>query len=131
MKMNVRPMIHRGYHTVEKKMYSAQALKQKGVRLLPDGKWENDEDFIMMQFVWREDSIGTPIFENDIVDVDVKTEVGLIRVRGVMMFDAEANGFQVKIQSQQAGNGVATNMLVIGDVMQHPELVKETPELPQ
>jgi hypothetical protein len=131
MKMNVRVLVHRGYDSQTNKMLSANDLTALGVRLRPDGQWENlPEHILVMAFVMREDQDGTPVFENDILDVDIETEMGVIRARGVMGWDANQNGFHLKVQSQHAAQGIATNMRVIGNIFQHKDLLKEDAQLP-
>jgi len=131
MKMNVRVLVHRGYDTKEKKMLSANELTELGIFLTPDGKWHKLPEHIMiMQFVTREDCDGVPVFENDILDVDFKTDMGMIRLRGVMGWDGNQNGFHLKVQSEAAGGGVATNMKVVGNIFQNVEMLKEEPLLP-
>ena len=131
--MNVRVLVHRGYDTKLKKMVSANDLVERGVCVLPNGQWKNLDDLIVMQFVTREDENGVPIFENDIVDVDVQTEVGMIRARGVMGWDGELNGFHLKIASKNgnAANGVASNLQVVGNIFDNKDMLKEDPALPE
>ena len=134
VKMNVRVLVHRGYDLKEKVMLSANELTKLGIHLLPNGQWANlPENIIIMQFVTREDEAGVPIFENDIIDVDIKTEMGLIRARGVMGWDGDLNGFHLKIASSNgnAVNGVATNMKVVGNIFDDKEMLKEDPALPE
>lgn len=131
MKMNVRVLVHRGYDTKQNKMLSANELDAMGIYLRPNGQWHNlPEHILVMAFVMREDQDGTPIFENDIIDVDIQTEVGLVRKRGVMGWDAEQNGFHLKVEASQQAQGIATNMRVVGNLFQNVELLKEQPELP-
>lgn len=131
MKMNVRPVVHRGYDTKEKKMLSANELTDLGVKLKPNGEWENIEGIVLMQFVMREDDNGVPIFENDIVDIDIETELGRIRSRGVMQWDPEANAFQMKVRAGNTGTGIATNMNVVGNIFEHKDLLDEEADLPK
>ena len=130
--MNVRVLVHRGWDSKAKKMLSPNELTELGVRLRPDGKWENLPDHILvMQFVWREDENGSPIFENDIIDVDFETDMGLLRLRGVMGWDANQNGFHLKVASKQAGSGIAKNMRVVGDIFRNEDLLKVPAEIPE
>ena len=132
MKMHVRVLVHRGYDAQAKKMLSANELVELGVSLLPNGQWKGLPEHVMiMQFVTREDQDGVPIFENDIIDVDIKTEVGVIRARGVMGWDGDLNGFHLKIAAGSTGNGVASNMRVVGNIFENKDLLKEDPVLPE
>jgi hypothetical protein len=132
MKMNVRVLVHRGWDSKEEKMLSAQDLTDLGVRLQPNGRWENlPEHILVMQFVWREDENGVPIFENDIIDVDFETEMGMLRLRGVMGWDANQNGFHLKVASDKAGSGIAKNMKVVGNIFQNEDLLKVPAEIPE
>ena len=47
-----------------------------------------------------------------------------------MGWDAEQNGFHLKVESSQQAQGVATNMRVVGNIFQQADLLKEKPELP-
>ena len=132
MKLNVRVLVHRGYDAQEKKMLSANELTELGISLLPNGQWKGLPEHIMiMQFVTREDEGGIPIFENDIIDVDIKTEVGVIRARGVMGWDGDLNGFHLKIASGSTGDGVASNMRVVGNIFMNKDLLQEVAAIPE
>lgn len=70
---------------------------------------------------------GTPIWEADVLDCDIPNEWGsFTRARGVMAWDEMSGKWVVQIPSMgQRQDFVVANTGVVGNLYEHPDIVKQ------
>lgn len=97
------------------------------------GKFERLRNVIVMHRTPHTQADGKHVWEGDICDVGVETEFqSLMKARGVMVWDINIHKWNVLIKfpknSMTAQYSDVAEITVLGDIYQHPELLKEPEE---
>ena len=133
---------YRIYDKTSKQMLYPEQLMRMGVFLDPKGQavqvkksWLGAvikvlKNIVVMYQTGLATNTGEPIWEGDILDVDVPNEWGSCTVaRGYMQWDSHNGKWYIHIPNPPAtvpnGNSIAiTGAMMVGDIYQSPELLK-------
>jgi uncharacterized phage protein (TIGR01671 family) len=145
----MRPIKFRGWHTTQKKMYSAEEMAEDQLTLLPTGQFINvsgkstrlstifpSDKFIPLQFTGLHDKNGKEIYEGDIL----RPQEGMIRFYDnhiwVIVFSKKRCGFGLVTTKNYPSfcNGLCDGTVnmshnreifeVIGNIHKNPELLE-------
>lgn len=123
----------RAYSLTLKRMLRPDELARVHLRLDQNGNLLKPHDLVLMAFTGKGDMHKKPIYEQDIVDVDIPNEFGsLARKRGIMVWQEPPGHYTIHIQ-EKSGLGEAANMqvlnaCVVGNTLEDRELMKEHPK---
>lgn len=140
----MREIKFRGWHAVQKKMYSAEEMASDQLTLLPTGQFINvsgeatwksqimpPDKFIPLQYTGLKDRNGKEIYEGDIIGIPSLEEEGTFEIGEVYWNDREAAWYVKTDESDDELNSFADdqfrpedNCEVIGNIYENPELLE-------
>lgn len=131
-------MPFRLYDTNSKKMLMPPELMARGVFMSPmgqpvqlkEGKVVILKDVVVMYQSGLATSTGTPIWQDDVVEVDVPTEFGsTLKAQGVMQWDKFNGKFSIYIPHPPAlspqGDFPVMGGKILGNVHEQPDILKK------
>lgn len=83
------PKEFQAFDQIEKRILSTQELDSLGVNIKPSGQ-VSDPRYIPLHFTGRFTMEGEPVYENDILAIEIKTEFGsVVEQTGVIVWSPE------------------------------------------
>ena len=137
----MREIKFRAWNFKDKKMFSAEEMTKDQMAILPDGHFANidgqntsrsiiysHEQMLPLQFTGLKDKNDKEIYEGDICSAGLKTPLGIVMHRGVIIFNEKAGQFGLKLETEleSVSDHVIKNDSpeIIGNIYENPNLLE-------
>lgn len=126
------PHIFKGYSVSQMRMLTPEELAHSGAFIGVDGRLTSDSDVVLLAYTGKQDMYGRPIFEHDIVDFDMETELigSYMRKRGVVKWVDPPGWYTIVVVSTEPEHVGTHNVIVVGNEYPNPYLLKKEPIYP-